>query len=226
MEGPRAEKVAVVDEVRARLAASQGAILTEYRGLTVADLAVLRSSLSKAGAQYKIFKNTLVRLAVKGGELEGLEAMLEGPTAIAFVDGDVGAVAKALREFARQNPNLTIKGGVLGANLLSSSDLADLANLPSRNVLLSALAGGLAAPMRQFAMLLKALPQNFAYGLSALVEQRSTTEGELLPKPGPGSEPPTTDPGAAEGPSAPEASAGAETLEEPLVENKGDGEDG
>src|SRR5208282_111835 len=104
MDNPRAEKVAVVDEVRDRLDGAGAAVLTEYRGLTVAELAELRRELSAAGGEYKIYKNTLVRLAVADGPKAGIADLLTGPTAIAFVAGDVSAVAKALRDFSRANP--------------------------------------------------------------------------------------------------------------------------
>ncbi|HTZ10341.1 MAG TPA: 50S ribosomal protein L10 [Acidimicrobiales bacterium] len=172
MENPRPEKVAVVAEVRQRLEAAEAAILTEYRGLTVADLATLRQALQAAGGDYKIYKNTLVKLAVDGGRHQALAPLLQGPTAIAFVTGEVSAVAKALRDYARTSPNLVIKGGMHGEGVLSPQDLAALADLPSREVLLAQVAGALAAPMRQLAGLLQALPRNLAYGLSALLDQR------------------------------------------------------
>jgi len=172
MENPRPAKVAVVNEVREWLSSSGGVILTEYRGLNVSDLAALRRSLREAGGQYKIYKNTLVRFAVRELGLEALEEMLLGPTAIAFVDGDAAAVAKSLRDFARGNPNLVIKGGVLGETILSAKDASALAELPSREQLLAQLAGAMAAPLQQMAGLLKALPQNFAYALRAVAEQQ------------------------------------------------------
>ncbi len=172
MENPRPEKVAVVAEVREKLSSSSGAILTEYRGLNVSELADLRRSLRAAGGQYKIYKNTLVRFAVRELGLEELEEMLLGPTAIAFVDGDAAAVAKSLRDFARGNPNLVIKGGVLGESILSAKDASALAELPSKEQLLAQLAGAMAAPLQNMAGLLKALPQNFAYALRAVAEQQ------------------------------------------------------
>ncbi|MBV8302573.1 MAG: 50S ribosomal protein L10 [Acidimicrobiia bacterium] len=172
MDNPRPEKVAVVDEVRERLTSSDAAILTEYRGLNVAEMARLRRSLREAGGQYKIYKNTLVRFAVRELGLQELEEMLLGPTAIAFVDGDAAAVAKSLREFSRFNPALIIKGGVLGETILSARDATALADLPSRDQLLAQLAGAMAAPLQQMAGLLKALPQNFAYALRAVAEQQ------------------------------------------------------
>jgi large subunit ribosomal protein L10 len=171
MDNPRPEKVAVVTEVRDRLGSAAGALLTEYRGLTVSEMARLRRSLREAGGDYKVYKNTLVRFAVRDLGLDDLEELLTGPTAIAFVDGDPATVAKALRDFSRANPNLVVKGGLLGGNVLDAQRAGALAELPSREVLLGRLAGGLAAPMQQLAGLLQALPRNLAYGLKALVDQ-------------------------------------------------------
>jgi large subunit ribosomal protein L10 len=176
----RTHKVEVVDEVKTRLGDSTASIVSEYRGLTVAELAALRDALEAVGGDYKIFKNTLVRRAVDGNDYQPLSEYLSGPTALTFVQGDISAVAKALRDFSRANPLLVIKGGLADGSLLSPSDLAALADLPSREVLLARLAGALAAPMQQMASLLKALPQNLAYGISALIEQREAG-GEVLP---------------------------------------------
>lgn len=177
MGDPRPEKVAVVDEVKQKLAETDGAMLTEYRGLDVAALAELRRALRDAGGEYKIYKNTLVRLAARDAGLE-IDDLLTGPTAIAFVGdradgsaGDVAAVAKALKDFAKTNDALVIKGGVVDDQLLSADDLKALAELPSRDVLLSMLAGALQAPMSKFAGLLAAVPRDFAYGLQALIEK-------------------------------------------------------
>src|SRR6202167_1363002 len=171
MDNPRPEKVAVVNEVRARLDGAQAAILTEYRGLTVREMAALRHALVAAGSDYKVYKNTLVKLAIAGGRHESLESLLEGPTAIAFVSGEVSAVAKALRDYARTNPSLIVKGGLHGEGFLSAQDLGVLADLPSREVLLARMAGAIAAPLQQFAGLLQGLPRGLAYGLSALLDQ-------------------------------------------------------
>jgi large subunit ribosomal protein L10 len=175
-------KVAVVDEVRSRIGEASASIVSEYRGLSVAELAELRNALAAVGGDYRIFKNTLVRRAIDGGEYQPLSEYLSGPSALTFVQGDVSAVAKALKDFARANPLLVIKGGLADGSLLSSSDLAALADLPPRDVLLARIAGALAAPMQQLAGLLQALPRNLAYGLSALIEQREAG-GERLPEP-------------------------------------------
>ena len=204
MDNPRPDKVAVVNEVRDRLEASDGAVLTEYRGLTVAELAALRSELAQAGGDYKVYKNTLVRLAVADGPQAELRDLLTGPTAIAFVQGDVSAVAKALRDFARANPNLVVKGGVVGSGLLSASDINVLADLPSRDTLLAQFAGALAAPLQQLAGLVQALPRNLAYGISALIDQRQAGGETLTPAE---AEPAPAEPEAEAAPAEPEAEA-------------------
>ncbi len=171
MDNPRPEKVAVVNEVRERFNDSDAAILTEYRGLTVTEIGQLRRNLRPAGGEYKVYKNTLVRFAARDLGLD-IESMLEGPTAIAFVKGDAVMVAKALRDFARTNPKLVVKGGLLGEKVLDAKDTTALADVAPREVLLARLAGGIAAPMVQFAGLLQALPRNLAYGLKALIDQK------------------------------------------------------
>jgi large subunit ribosomal protein L10 len=175
MSANRDAKTLVVDEVRTRLDASSATLVTEYRGLTVAEMAALRRALRSVGGDYKVFKNTLMRRAIEGSDHAGLVELLEGPTAIAFVHGDVSAVAKALRDFSRGAPALVIRGGVLDGVLLDAAALGALAELPSRDVLLSMFAGALAAPMRTMAGLFKALPQNLAYGLAALLEEKGGT---------------------------------------------------
>ena len=177
MENPRPEKVAVVDEVREKFTESDAALFTEYRGLSVRDLAELRNSMRDAGGEYRVYKNTLVRRAAAELEL-GIEDELLGPTAIAFVGskpdgspGDPVLVAKALQTFAKANPHLVIKGGLLDARMLDADGVRALATVAPREELLARFAGGLAAPMRNMASLLQALPQKFAYGLQALIEE-------------------------------------------------------
>jgi large subunit ribosomal protein L10 len=193
IENPRPEKVAVVDEVRERLSSANATLLTEYRGLKVDELAELRVSVRAAGGDFKIYKNTLVRLAVADLGLEGLDELLVGPTGVAFVDGDAVMVAKALKDFAKTAPNLIVKGGVLGRTALSAADAGSLADVAPREVVLAQIAGAFAAPLRQFAGLLAALPRNLAYGLAALIDQRG------------GPDAPTEDAPEAPEPEAPEA---------------------
>ncbi|MEC7908790.1 MAG: 50S ribosomal protein L10 [Actinomycetota bacterium] len=177
MSEARAAKVAVVDEVRERFSDSDSLVLTEYRNLDVPAMASLREALREVGGDYKIYKNTLVRFAVEDLDLE-IDDLLSGPTAIAFVgkkpdgsSGDPVSVAKALKDFAKKNEALVIKGGILENRRLTVEEINQLAEIAPRDVLLSQLAGLLVAPMQQFAGLLNALPQKFAYALQALVEK-------------------------------------------------------
>ncbi len=221
MENPRPEKVAVVAEVRQKLSDADAVVLTDYRGIDVAAMSVLRRALTAAGGEYKIYKNSLVRFAARELDLE-LDELLLGPTAIAFIPrkddgtpGDPVMVAKALRDFARTNEYLVVKGGLLGDKLLSVADVKALAEVAPREELLARLAGGFAAPMQQFAGLLAALPRNFAYGLKALIDQGGGPDApaavEAEPEPAPQAEA-TTDAAPAV-----EADAEVETADAPAA---------
>lgn len=215
MGDPRPEKVAVVAEVRDRLTRSDAALLTEYRGLDVQAMAELRRSLRAAGGEYKIYKNTLVRLAVREMGLE-IDDLLTGPTAIAFVvespdgaPGDAAAVAKALRDYSRTRGELVLKGGLLDGRTLDADGLRALADLPPRPVLLAQVAGAFAAPLAKLAGLLGALPRNFAYGLQALIDRSPPA-----PEPEPADEAEPAPATAEAEPAAPaEPSAEAEPVE-------------
>jgi large subunit ribosomal protein L10 len=172
----RPEKVAVVEQITAKLRDSNAVFVTEYRGMSVGQMADLRAALRPNDAEHKVYKNSLAKLAVREAGVDGLDDLLVGPTALTFVQGDIAAAAKALRDVARTNPLLVLKGGVLGESVLSADDVKALADLPSRDELLAKLAGGLQAPLVKTAGLLQALPRNFAYGLSALIEQRSESD--------------------------------------------------
>ncbi len=215
MENPRPEKVAVVDEVRDRFRRADGILLTEYRGLDVGEMAELRRALRAVGGDYKVYKNTLVRLAVADLEYD-LGELLLGPTAIAFVVGtedqpaDAASVAKALKEYSRSHDALLLKGGVLGGRVLSADEARELADLPSREILLAQLAGALQAPMTKTARLLVALPQKFAYALQALIDDRGGAE----PEPAAAVEHPSEEP-VAEEPVAEEPAAEEPATEEP-----------
>lgn len=176
MENPRPEKVAIVAEVRDRLEGAEAVVLTEYRGLDVKAMAALRSALRQAGGEVKVYKNTMVRFAARDLDLD-IEELLVGPTAIAFTGtradgtpGDAVTVAKALTEFNKANDKLVIKGGLLQGRALSADEVIALSKIAPREELLARIAGGLAAPMQQFAALLAAVPQKFAYALQALIE--------------------------------------------------------
>ena len=172
MSVARTEKAAVVAEVREKFAASNSVIVTEYRGLSVGALANLRRALRPLGAEYKVYKNTLVKIAARDGEMAAVDSMVGGPVAIAFVNGEVSAVAKALRDFAKENTALKLMGAVVDGKAVDAKGVKALADLPSRDVMLAKFAGLLKAPMSNTAYLLSALPRKAAYGLRALVEQK------------------------------------------------------
>ena len=175
-----ARKAAVIDDIKTRLESADAAVLTEYRGITVAQIAQLRAALRPAGTDYKIFKNTLAKRAAKDVGLDDLIDSLSGPVAIAFVrkdGGDAVTAAKALRDFARTNENLVLKGGLLGPRQLTTKDIEALADVPPRDQLLARLAGGFQAPLTKAAGLFQAFTRNFAYGLKAYADQRAASEG-------------------------------------------------
>ncbi len=177
MGEPRADKVAVVAEVKEKLESSDGVVLTDYRGLDVPAMAELRSNLRPAGGEYKIYKNTLVKLAAAELGMD-LDELLTGPTALAFVGekadgskGDPAAVAKALKEYSKTNDALVLKGGVLDGNPLSVDEIKALADLPSREVLFAEFAGALEHMLGDFAGLLDSKLREFVYGMEELVEK-------------------------------------------------------
>ena len=193
MSKPRPEKVAAVEEVRNMFESSVSAVLTEYRGLTVADMESLRRSLAATGTSYKVYKNTLVKRAISGTAHESLGSMLEGPNAIAFSAGDLSDMARVLKTFSASKEHLVIKGGVYEGELVTREQLISIADLPSREVLLGRLAGMIMAPLQQMAGLLAALPTNFAYGLKALLDTKEQVvvpdhHLELQPQPEPAQE--------------------------------------
>jgi large subunit ribosomal protein L10 len=165
---PNAEKVAAVAELTEQFQNSAGAVLTEYRGLTVAQLRELRGSLGK-DATFSVVKNTLTKIAVEQAGLEDeLSSLLTGPSAVAFVTGDVVETAKGLRDFAKANPFLVIKGGVLDGKALTPQEISKLADLEPREVLLAKLAGAMKATQSRAAGAFAALPTQLAQLADAL----------------------------------------------------------
>ena len=151
----RPEKAAAVAEIVESFNDAAGAVLTEYRGLTVKQLQDLRRSLGE-NAHYAVVKNTLTKLAAKEAGIDGVDDLLTGPTAIAFINGDVVEAAKGLRDFAKANPALVIKGGFLDGKALDAKEVAKLADLESREVLMGKLAGAMLASLSQAVYLLNA----------------------------------------------------------------------
>ena len=167
-----AKKAAVIEEIKGKFDGADAAVLTEYRGMSVTEIAELRAALRPAGTEYKIYKNTLVRRAAdEVGVGDQISDLLAGPVAVAFISGDAAAAAKALREFAKTNPNLIVKGGLLGTRGLSTSDVDALADLPSREQLLSQIAGLFEAPLAQTAGVLTALLRDTVGLVAALIDK-------------------------------------------------------
>lgn len=174
----RPEKVAVVDEVRERFAASTATVLTEYRGLTVTELAELRAELRKSDAEYAVVKNTLTRIAARDAGLQVPDELLTGPTAVTFCAGDPVAVAKVLRAFSRSHPALVVKGGILDGRLIDAAETLQLADLASREELLGKLAGMMEAVLAQPARLAQASLAKAARLFAALQEKKPAAEEE------------------------------------------------
>ncbi|HUD76461.1 MAG TPA: 50S ribosomal protein L10 [Streptosporangiaceae bacterium] len=169
----RADKVTAVAELTERFQSSSGAVLTEYRGLTVSQLGELRQTLG-TNATFSVVKNTLTKIAAsEAGVTTELTDLLSGPSAIAFVDGDVVEAAKGLRDFSRANPLLVIKGGVLDGKALSPAEIVKLADLEPREVLLAKLAGAMKASLANAAGTFAALPVQMAQLLGALEAKRA-----------------------------------------------------
>ena len=169
----RADKATAVAELTERFQTSTGAVLTEYRGLTVTQLKELRQSLGE-NATFSVVKNTLTKIAAdQAGVTAELTSLLSGPSAIAFVSGDVVEAAKGLRDFAQANPLLVIKGGVLDGKPLTPAEIVKLADLESREVLLAKLAGAMKASMAGAAATFAALPQQMARLAAALEAKRA-----------------------------------------------------
>ncbi|MEU9891860.1 50S ribosomal protein L10 [Sphaerisporangium sp. NPDC051011] len=167
----RAEKVTAVAELKDRFESSNAAVLTEYRGLTVAQLKQLRVSLGEH-AKFAVAKNTLSKIAANEAGVTSLDDLFQGPTAIAFVNGDVVEAAKGLREFAKANPLLIIKGGVVDGKSMTPEQISTLADLEPREVLLAKLAGALKAKQSQAAATFNALPTQMARLVEALRAKR------------------------------------------------------
>ena len=168
----RPDKAAAVAELVESFNGSNGAVLTEYRGLTVKQLQELRRTLGE-NANYAVVKNTLTQIAAKEAGVGGFDDLLAGPTAIAFVNGDVVEAAKGLRDFARANPALVIKGGYFEGRSLDATEITKLADLESREVLLGRVAGGMLASLSQAVYLFNAPLAQVARLAAALQEKQA-----------------------------------------------------
>jgi hypothetical protein len=151
------QKQAVVSEIREKIENSGSLVLVDYRGLTVEQVTNLRNKYREAGVQYKVYKNTMMKLAFKELGLEDFNQYLEGPSAVAFSGEDLTAAARITNEFAKSNEKLVIKAGILEGKILDNNDVKAIANIPSREVLIAKLLGSLKAPVSNFVYMLDAL---------------------------------------------------------------------
>jgi large subunit ribosomal protein L10 len=173
-------KVSAVAEIAEYFRGSNAAVLTEYRGLSVAQMKELRRSLGP-GVTYAVVKNTLTKIAARDAGVEGLDSLLEGPSAIAFVSGDAVDAAKGIRDFAKSNPALVIKGGIMDGAVLTAAEITKIANLESREVLLSKLAGAMKAKQSQAAALFAAPLSKTARTVAALQAKLESEQGAVAP---------------------------------------------
>jgi len=216
----RADRQAAVADIVESFNGADGAVLTDYRGLTVKELQNLRRSLGE-NAHYAVVKNTLAKIAANEAGITGFDDLLTGPTAIAFINGDVVEAAKGLRDFAKAHPALIIKGGVLDGNLLDAKEIAKLADLESREVLLGKMAGAMLASLSQAVYLLNApLAQvaRLAGALQAKAEQDPSILAGGAGVPAPAEESP------APAEATDEVTADAVTDEAPAAETETSGE--
>jgi large subunit ribosomal protein L10 len=178
---PRPEKVQAVADIKERIEGAQAVFLAEYAGLSVKEQQQLRRTLRENGAEFKVVKMSMARLAAADLDLDALDELLLGPTGLAFADDDPAGAAKVLKDFAKSHDTFVVKGGLLGLEFLPPEKIAELADLEPREVLLAKLAGVMQAPMANLAGLLVALPRNTANALSQLLEKKEAeTPAEVV----------------------------------------------
>jgi len=177
---PRPEKVQAVSDIREKMESAEAVFLTEYRGLSVKAVQDLRRALRESGAEYKVVKMTLAKLAAGDAGIDGLDEYLAGPTALAFANRDPVATAKALKDFSRSNDVLVLKAGYLSGNILSPEELSRLADIEPREVLLARLAGAARAPLFKAAGFFASFTRDAASMFSQLLDKKEP--GQTAPE--------------------------------------------
>lgn len=218
---PKQEKVERVAELKDRIEGSDALLLTEYRGLTVSEITELRRSLAEGGTKFQVVKNTLMRRAVNDAGVAELEVLLEGPSAVAFVEGDPVAAAKSVVDAAKQYPTLVLKGGFMDGKMLSADDAKALASLESREVMLSKIAGLMKSEMSKAAALFVGAQSKF---LSLLEAYKEKVPGEDVAEAAPEPEA-VAEPDAPAEPEAPEPEASDDTTEAEASDESGNEEE-
>lgn len=170
---PKEAKVQLVDELREEIKGSKAFLLTDYRGLTVSEISALRRNLRNSGAEYKVVKNTLFELAAQELGEESIAQYLEGPTAVAFVQDDPIAPAKAIVDFMRDHKALSIKGGFVEGHLYGADQIQALSKIPPRDILLSQMIGAFQSPIAGLVGTLQGVMSNLVYTLQAVADQKA-----------------------------------------------------
>jgi len=173
---PKQEKIEIVDEIKGKLSSAKAAILTEFQGLSVAEITELRKLFREAGVDYKVYKNTLTRLAVSQLGVNGVDEYLVGTTALAFSEVDPVAPAKIAKNFSVRHQNFKIKAGILDKKLIGSDDVIALADIPSREVLLAMVLGAMQSPISGLLNVLQAPVRDFVRALQNLAEKKEKGE--------------------------------------------------
>jgi large subunit ribosomal protein L10 len=217
----RDQKAAVIDNIASQLESAEAVFAIDYRGLSVQQAVDLRTALTEADATFQVAKNTLTERAADRAGVEQIKPLLEGPTALTFVNGDVALAAKALATFRRQNNVLEFKGGQMNGEVLSSEQIESIARLPARDVLIGQFAGVVASPITGIVRGLNALISGIAIQLGAIAEQGLVTGGPGEAAPAPAAEAEAAPAAEAEAPAAAEEEAPA-AAEEPAAEAPGD----
>lgn len=166
-------KAQIVEEIKEKISSSQSMVLVDYRGLNVAQLTELRKRYRDAGVDYKVYKNTMMRFAFKELGLEEFNEFLKGPSAVAFGINDPVSAAKISTEFAKTNDKLEIKAGIVDGKVINAEGVKNLAELPSREVLIAQVLGGFNAPIQGFANVLQGTIRGLAIALNAIAEKKS-----------------------------------------------------
>lgn len=170
---PNAQNVEMLGIIKEDIASTNAMWVVDYRGLTVKEIQALRSAVREADASMKVYKNTLVRIALEQAELPTLGDILEGPSAFVFSGNDVAASAKALKEFAKSNPNLEIKGGLMEGEAVSAAEVEAIASLPSREQLMAQIAGAISGVARGLATTVNGVPSGLARAIQQVADQKT-----------------------------------------------------
>lgn len=214
----RAEKAAVIDEITAEINESQAVFAVDYRGITVAQVADVRAKLRESDTTFRVVKNTLTERAADQAGAEALKALLEGPTALAFVKGDAAAAAKTLSDAAKETELLPFKGGLMDGNALSADDIKAISKLPSREVLYGQLVGIVASPITGLARSLNGLLGGLAIALAGVQEKKESGEIPAGDAPAAAAEPAAEEAPAVEAEAPAEEAPAAEAEETPEAE--------